>query len=249
MAAQISLPFTAINIAPAATLFLSDAALTPEIVKKMRIFASSLATVLPDIHKMMMSRTRKRSLDDIFAGKTQKQCAHADCSEAGEFRAPKTRMLDRGGPEDYQWFCLVHIREFNKAWNFFAGMSDEEILRYRTQDITGHRPTWKLGSRTATLRADHSYHDPFNLREEMAGVRTENGSAETKSRVSLDPKARAALATLNLEPGSSLEQIKRRHKELAKKYHPDIRGGDKKAEEILKNINQAYTHLRSCANS
>lgn len=187
-------------------------------------------------------------MDDILSNAAQRQCAHTDCIEAGEFRAPKARLLDRGDPDDYQWFCLAHIREFNKSWNFFAGMTDDEIVRYKDQDITGHRPTWKLGSRTATHQKEHRYHDPFNFREEMEGDGTTAGSTQTKPPP-VDPKERSAFAVLNLEPGSSLEQIKRRHKELAKKYHPDLHGGDKKAEEILKNINQAYTHLRSCANS
>lgn len=196
-----------------------------------------------------MSRTRKIYLDDILSETAERKCAHAGCSEAGEYRAPKTRLLDRGGPDDYQWFCLTHIREFNKSWNFFAGMTPEEIAHYRNQDVTGHRPTWKLGSRTATPRHGYSFHDPFGFRAEMEGDGTTAGGAEAKPQTSLDAKSRAAYATLNLEPGCSLEEIKRRHKELAKKYHPDICGGDKKAEEILKNINQAYTHLRSCANS
>lgn len=128
-------------------------------------------------------------------------------------------------------------------------MTDEEVLRYKDEDITGHRPTWKLGSRTASPRKDTRYQDPFNFREEMGGDDHAANGNGSNGKVAIDPKEREALAILNLQPGSTLEEIKRRHKELAKKYHPDIRGGDKKAEEILKNINQAYTHLRTCGNS
>jgi curved DNA-binding protein CbpA len=177
-----------------------------------------------------------------------RECEHLDCHEAGEFRAPKSRLLDRGNPEDYQWFCLAHIREFNKSWNFFDGMSDDEVLRYKDEDITGHRPTWKMGSRTAKSRHDFNYDDPFDFGEEM-GTKDSSRNNGKSDAPPIDKQERDALAVLNLRPGSSLNDIKRRHKELAKKYHPDIRGGDKKAEEILKNINQAYTHLRSCANS
>jgi len=67
--------------------------------------------------------------------------------------------------------------------------------------------------------------------------------------VIIDEEHRAALATLDLKPGSTLLEIKRRRKELAKKFHPDKRGGDKQAEEILKTINQAYTHLLSCTSA
>lgn len=194
-----------------------------------------------------MSKKREIPLGD--AATNARQCEHPDCFEGGEYRAPKSRLLDRGSPDDYQWFCLAHIREFNKSWNFFEGMTDEEVLRYKDEDITGHRPTWKLGSRTASPRKDTRYQDPFNFREEMGGDDHAANGNGSNGKVAIDPKEREALAILNLQPGSTLEEIKRRHKELAKKYHPDIRGGDKKAEEILKNINQAYTHLRTCGNS
>ncbi|MEH6402212.1 MAG: DnaJ domain-containing protein [Sneathiella sp.] len=179
-------------------------------------------------------------------------CDREDCMEAGEFRAPKSRMIDRGNNADYHWFCLHHIREFNKSWNFFDGMSDDQVLRYKDEDITGHRPTWKLGSRSSGGQPGYVYDDPFDFRRE-AGVKEEeekNSSRQRKRTWStIDAEERNALATLNLEAGCSLKEIKRRHKELAKKYHPDTRGGDKEAEDILKTINHAYTHLLSCGNS
>ncbi len=182
----------------------------------------------------------------------QRICDHKQCQEPGDFRAPKIRMMDRGSENDYNWFCLAHIREFNKSWNFFDGMSDNEVLKYKDEDITGHRPTWKLGSRSGGTKPEFVYDDPFDFRRET-GHDHANGSSSHQDRAQekpgFDAKAREAFAVLDLEPGSSLKDIKRRHKELAKKYHPDIRGGDKQAEEILKNINQAYTHLLSCGTS
>jgi len=183
---------------------------------------------------------------------TARACDRGDCGSEGEFRAPKSRMMDRGGPEDYRWFCLQHIREFNKSWNFFDGMSDDEVLKYKDEDITGHRPTWKLGSRTATAKRKTRFDDPFDFQRDGGfGNHSEKTSRSQKPAegVIIDEEHRSALATLDLKPGSTLLEIKRRRKELAKKFHPDIRGGDKQAEEILKNINQAYTHLLSCTSS
>ncbi len=180
-------------------------------------------------------------------------CAREGCDEAGEFRAPKTRLLDRGSPDDYQWFCLKHIREFNKGWNFFDGMSDDEVLKYKDDDITGHRPTWQLGTRSGKPKADVKYDDPFEFQKEGEfGDFAQKGQRKTQSNNEanfIDEAHRNALATLNLKPGCTISDIKKRRKELAKKFHPDIRGGDKQAEEILKNINQAYTHLLSCTTS
>ncbi|MZR29284.1 J domain-containing protein [Sneathiella litorea] len=196
-----------------------------------------------------MSKNREIPLGESASEPLHRQCDHSDCFEAGEYRAPKARLLDRGKPTDYQWFCLGHIREFNKSWNFFDGMTAEEVLRYKDEDITGHRPTWKLGTRTASGRKEYRYDDPFDFRDDMGASEEASAKAKANGKAPIDPKEREALAVLNLQPGCDLDQIKRRHKELAKKYHPDIRGGDKEAEEILKNINQAYTLLRSCANS
>jgi hypothetical protein len=67
-----------------------------------------------------------------------------------------------------------------------------------------------------------------------------------EQRVSPDsPEGRyiAALAILDLKPGATEKEIKARYKELAKRHHPDRNGGDRAAEERLKEINQAYTVL------
>ncbi|MBM3555349.1 MAG: J domain-containing protein, partial [Alphaproteobacteria bacterium] len=37
--------------------------------------------------------------------------------------------------------------------------------------------------------------------------------------------------------------LKQRYKELAKRLHPDLNGGDAVAEERLKQVNQAYAFL------
>lgn len=41
-----------------------------------------------------------------------------------------------------------------------------------------------------------------------------------------------------------LKIIKARYKELAKKHHPDLNKGSNKSEELLKEINMAYTILK-----
>src|SRR5215468_7502700 len=70
------------------------------------------------------------------------RCDWAGCTGVGECRAPK-------GPDrlrDYYHFCPRHAAEYNKAWNFFADMSDDEIRNYQRADATGHRPTWSMRS-------------------------------------------------------------------------------------------------------
>ncbi len=49
--------------------------------------------------------------------------------------------------------------------------------------------------------------------------------------------------TLGVERSATPEEIKRRYRELAKKYHPDTNRGDKKSEEKFKIISAAYEVL------
>ena len=50
---------------------------------------------------------------------------------------------------------------------------------------------------------------------------------------------------LGLEIPDSKGEVKAKWKLLAKRYHPDKNGGDKKAEEMLKKINEAYETIMS----
>src|SRR5258706_817944 len=68
-------------------------------------------------------------------------CEWPNCTAPATHRAPKGRLRER----EYWRFCLEHVREYNHSYNFFAGMSTEDIARYQKDAITGHRPTWKMG--------------------------------------------------------------------------------------------------------
>lgn len=48
---------------------------------------------------------------------------------------------------------------------------------------------------------------------------------------------------LGVARGASTEEIKKAFRKLARKYHPDVNPGDKKAEEKFKEINEAYEVL------
>ena len=153
-------------------------------------------------------------------------CAWSGCDQPGIYRAP----LGRQNLREYQWLCLDHVREFNKGWDFFKGMSQAEIDRHRRDDVTWHRPTWRFGT---PFGYGQSWHDVFELFGEPGQRR------ETRPR----SKAEEMLERLELAGQVTLAELKRRYKQLAKKHHPDLHGGDKAAEERLKLINEAYTYL------
>jgi len=163
-------------------------------------------------------------------------CDWPECNEAGEHRAPKSR--DK--LNDYQWFCLNHIREFNRAWNYFAGMSDDEVEADVRRDTTWERPTWRLGGNGA-YRPEH-FADPLGIFRGAAA--SANGQGGQPVRPPISAEEERAYLTLGLEYPVSAADLKARYKVLVKEYHPDANRGDKAAEDRLKDINAAYRVLR-----
>ena len=184
-------------------------------------------------------RPRKRVADGV-------RCAAPGCRETADSKVAKSRS----NPEDKHWLCREHLREHNRNWNFFAGMSDKEIETYCLDALTGHRPTWPLGKRAAAKKDQpaqprtsgfwsYQFEDGYAVFDDGA----EPARAPKKTRLT---KAQIdALAVLNLEETASLHEIKARYKELVKRFHPDANGGDRGTEERLRQVIKAYGHLRA----
>ena len=139
---------------------------------------------------------------------------------------------------EYYWFCLEHVRAYNLAWDFFAGMDEEEIERQRRDDTVWQRPSWPFsqsGSRT-TGTDGARIHDGFGFFSEgPAGERVPPRPVTEEQK---------ALAVLDLAEPVTFQDIRARYKTLVKKLHPDANGGDRAAEERLKAVNQAYAALK-----
>jgi DnaJ-domain-containing protein 1 len=173
----------------------------------------------------------------------ERPCDHTGCEAGGAYRAPKSPSA----LNDHYWFCLDHVREYNKSWNYFSDMSPDEIEKYQRDDVTGHRPTWRIGVNGAA-NSDDNIRDDLGVFE--AGGLNFGDQAEQRDFLKpLPAPQRDALAEMNLDPSASLEEIKARYKELAKKFHPDLNAGDTQAEEQFKSVNQAYTYLLGCGYS
>lgn len=172
-----------------------------------------------------------------------RNCDHPDCGEAGEFRAP----ISRDRLHEYRWFCLDHVREYNKAWNYYAGMTEQEIEAETRRDTTWHRPTWPLGAQGGGyrrfVRSTTSIHDGFGYFDDDPARARQHAQARMAGVHPHGAEARA-LAVMDLDPPLNLTRLKARYKELVKLNHPDANGGDKLAEERLKDINEAYATLK-----
>jgi DnaJ-domain-containing protein 1 len=156
-----------------------------------------------------------------------------DCPELGEYRAPKSR----DNLNDYHWFCLDHVRAYNAAWDFYRGMSPAEVEAQLRADTVGQRPTWPIGSLGHTAWDEDVLKDPLHI---LATARKRPNDPH-QAPVEL----REPLATLGLPWPTTLDAVKSRYKELAKRHHPDANGGSRDAEERLKTINLAYAAVRS----
>lgn len=168
-----------------------------------------------------------------------KACDMPGCSAHGDHRAPKDRSLS-----DHYWFCFNHVKDYNSAWDFFSGMHKDEVEEHILNSLYGDRPTWRYdvdGAMAENLRRAtwQTYH--FTDKEPPK-EKTRQGGGTTHQNANT-PEFEA-LAIMGLEPPITLAGIKTRYKELAKQYHPDLNQGDKKAEELLKTINMAYTILK-----
>jgi DnaJ domain len=173
-------------------------------------------------------------------------CEWTGCGDAATHRAPK----GRGREHEYWRFCLDHVREYNHSYNFFAGMTDEAVARYQKDAITGHRPTWRMGTgggrraqpdRMSAFDAS----DPFGVFTEFGAgpqARAEQPRVETRT---VHNAARKALHALNLEEDASRADIKARFKLLVKRHHPDANGGSTVSEDKLRDIIAAYNYLKS----
>lgn len=166
----------------------------------------------------------------------QTGCAHPLCDEPGPYRAPRSR----DNLNQYYWFCLEHIREYNAAWNYYAGMDDAAIERALRDDSVWRRPTWPLGARSGFKQ----FRDPLNLFTGEEPIDPKTARAAEVQLQSMTGEERKAMAELGLEPPVSRDDLKVRYKILAKTLHPDANGGDKRAEERLKSVNHAYKTLR-----
>ena len=190
---------------------------------------------------------------DRFHGRmrgSRRPCARPGCVERGEFRAPNPygRLPGPNGPGDYQWLCLDHVREFNLGYDWFAGMTAEEISA--AQSPTNFWPT-----ETRAFRANGNvdvppkwadFHDPLDAISARFRGRMEDAKPTMAPNGQLlSSEDRKALKTLGLGNDADRKAVRSAYSRLVRKYHPDKNGGDRAHEKALQDVIAAYTHLKS----
>ena len=122
-------------------------------------------------------------------------CDREGCSETGDRPAPKAP----NSPERW-YFCESHAAEYNRNWNYFAGLSPEEAARRAAEEEQGElcfrqSAQWKWGGPG----------DGSRSRDEMR-----------------------ALDALGLDSDADFAAVKAAHRRLAKETIPTSTRGDGK---------------------
>ena len=162
-------------------------------------------------------------------------CEWDNCLDDGEFKAP----LEKDNSKEYRWLCEDHIKLFNKNWNYFDGMQQNEIEDFLKSDLTWHRPTQKFAS------SDNFFNILWNnaLNDKFRFFKQEKITDSFNSK-KLNKEDQNAFKILGLESNAEWPIIQKKFKTLVKKFHPDRNAGNKQYEDKLKTITLAYTHLK-----
>ncbi|NUT01338.1 MAG: DnaJ domain-containing protein [Sphingomonas sp.] len=169
------------------------------------------------------------------------RCAVPGCREPGEFKAP-LQPANFDGPGSWRFLCLQHVREHNAKYNFFDGMSPDEIT-----DAQSPLAGWDRATRAFA----HSGADPapswsdFTDPLDAISGRFRRRRPEAVSRFSRAEQR--ALSVLGLGEDADLKSVRSHYSKLVRRFHPDRNGGDRSHEGRLGEVIQAYQTLRKAA--
>ena len=161
-------------------------------------------------------------------------CEWENCKQIGKFRAP----IEKDNSKNFKLLCKEHIKQFNKSWNYFEGMSQREIEGFLKSDLTWHKPTQEFGSSDNFFNIlwNNALNDRFKIFNEKKYSHKDNRKFSEKER--------DAFEIMGLNFDADWSSIQKKFKTLVKKLHPDKNSGNKKYEDKLKKITLAYSHLK-----
>ena len=194
-----------------------------------------------------MAAERRDRAAPRFHGRVEangRACAEPGCDAPGEFRAPYPDAVRSGrdGPGPVRWLCLEHVRAFNAGYNFFSGMSAEEI-HLAQRPYAG----WESESRAFGGGGDRGprwadFSDPLDA---ITAHFRRTSAPERPDGKPLSGRDRDSLRVLGLAPEADRRALRRRYSELGRRYHPDRNGGDRSHEGELQRVIAAYQQLKA----
>ena len=136
--------------------------------------------------------------------------------------------------------CLEHVKEFNKNWNYFSGMNDDQVIEFLKSDMIWHKPTQSFSSSDNFFKVLWSN----ALKDEMDKFKF-NNDFNNMNKFKFNNNDLKAFNILGISVGLKWEKVQEKFKKLVKKFHPDMNSGNKKFEDKLKVITLAYTQLKN----
>ena len=163
-------------------------------------------------------------------------CDWKNCKKIGKYKAP----VEKDNSKKFKWLCLDHVKEFNKKWDYFTGMNENEINEFIKSDMTWHKPTQSFAS------SDNFFNILWkNILNDQQGIYLRNLYKTNNRKIkNFNSKDIEAFKVIGLKEGSDWQKIQKKFKSLVKKFHPDMNAGNKNFEDKLKVITLAYTQLK-----
>jgi hypothetical protein len=169
------------------------------------------------------------------------RCAVRGCPEPGEFKAP-LEPADFDGPGSWQFLCLEHVREHNSKYNFFEGMSPDEI-----SDAQSPLAGWDRATRAFA----HAGADPApswsDFADPLDAISTRFRRTRDEASSRFNRAEHRALAILGLGEDADLKAVRNSYSKLVRRFHPDRNGGDRSHEGRLGEVIEAYQLLRKAS--
>jgi curved DNA-binding protein CbpA len=151
-----------------------------------------------------------------------------------------------GGDGLFLLFCLDHIKDYNKGYNYSPDLSDPAVARYQREAVKGARRSW--GS---AIQEPTELPMPFTVRSGSAKSLNARKSAAQRLMEKRETQARKlkvleakAFEKLGLPHDATPDQINRRYKERVKLHHPDANEGNRGSEAELQATIEAHKILK-----
>ena len=168
-----------------------------------------------------------------------KICDKLGCKDEGSHKAPKSRS----NLDEYYYFCLKHVSEYNKSWDFYKGLSVDQIELSMRKDTVWDRPSWPLKGNPGKVieQLKEFLSNDYSLFEKDREIKDFLNNKKIDS--TLTAKENDSLNTLGLKIPITVDEIKKKYKKLVKIFHPDVNANNKEAERKFREITESYKIL------
>ena len=193
-------------------------------------------------------RARTRGASGVETGR---MCDKPGCGKPGRFRAPRSPdQLD-----DFYWFCIDHVREYNLKWNFFQDTSDADLEKAFAADRVWGRTTRPMRDTVGAAQphaegrawARFGFDDPLEVLGDKGTLNpgAERGAPGPRPQRRLPPTERRALEILDAQDSQTKTEIRQIYKALVKDLHPDMNGGKRDDEARLTEVVWAWEQIKA----